>query len=163
MNTKKQFSCDTCGKPFYRYLSQMMKHGVEYKSAYCSKGCRHIGHQHRVMVKCEQCGKEFRRAVIESTRRNRRMHWCCRRCYVTWKYERLKSYPKIGLRHAHRVVVEQKLKRQLRSDEIVHHRDENKKNYNISNLQLTTRADHARYHFHGIEIKDKVPSYSDRT
>jgi hypothetical protein len=48
----------------------------------------------------------------------------------------------------HRYVMEQHLGRKLRSDEIVHHKDENKLNNDISNLEITNRADHARHH-HG--------------
>jgi hypothetical protein len=39
------------------------------------------------------------------------------------------------------------LGRRLRSDEIVHHKDENKKNNEPGNLELMTRAEHARHHF----------------
>lgn len=44
--------------------------------------------------------------------------------------------------------MEQKLGRQLSSDEIVHHEDENKKNNHPDNLELMTRAEHIRHHLH---------------
>lgn len=46
----------------------------------------------------------------------------------------------------HRVVMENELGRRLREDEIVHHRDENKKNNAPGNLELTTHEDHSREH-----------------
>lgn len=49
-------------------------------------------------------------------------------------------------RYVHRKVMEEVLGRPLRSDEIVHHIDGNKKNNNPSNLQIVTRAEHIRIH-----------------
>ena len=46
----------------------------------------------------------------------------------------------------HRRVMEEYLGRPLRPDEIVHHKDGNKLNNDISNLEIINRADHARYH-----------------
>ena len=40
------------------------------------------------------------------------------------------------------------LGRPLRPDEIVHHKDENKKNNAPENLQLMTRAEHFKHHVH---------------
>lgn len=51
----------------------------------------------------------------------------------------------------HRYVMEQHLSRKLRSDEIIHHKDGNKMNNDISNLEIMTRAEHARHHhFKGV-------------
>lgn len=49
-------------------------------------------------------------------------------------------------KHVHRTVVENRIGRTLRSDEIVHHRDENKRNNADTNLEVMTRAEHARVH-----------------
>jgi hypothetical protein len=46
----------------------------------------------------------------------------------------------------HRYVMEQHLGRKLRSDEIVHHKDENGRNNSIENLVIMTRGDHRREH-----------------
>lgn len=46
----------------------------------------------------------------------------------------------------HRDVIEKHLGRKLASDEIVHHRDHNKLNNSIENLQLMTASEHAAYH-----------------
>jgi len=56
------------------------------------------------------------------------------------------SYVKLHGRHEHRVVMEEHLGRALGSDEIIHHKDRNKKNNSIKNLELTNRPDHMREH-----------------
>lgn len=49
-----------------------------------------------------------------------------------------------GLKH--RKVMEEHLGRKLRRDEIVHHKDGNKLNNDIANLQVMTRAEHDAEH-----------------
>jgi hypothetical protein len=51
-------------------------------------------------------------------------------------------------RREHRVVMERYLKRSLNRDEIVHHRDGDKTNNAIENLEVMTRAAHGKHH-HG--------------
>src|SRR5215467_1322873 len=46
----------------------------------------------------------------------------------------------------HRLAMEKKLGRKLRTDEIVHHRDEDRQNFKLRNLQLTTRLGHGAMH-----------------
>lgn len=49
-------------------------------------------------------------------------------------------------RGLHVVIMEAHIGRRLRSDEVVHHKDGNKHNNNLSNLELMTRAEHSRLH-----------------
>ena len=51
-----------------------------------------------------------------------------------------------GLYPLHRVLVENELGRLLGKDEVVHHRDENKQNDSIENLEVKSRSSHARDH-----------------
>ena len=57
------------------------------------------------------------------------------------------TYRKFNGRHEHRVIMEQALGRALTSSEIIHHIDGNHRNNARENLELTTRAEHARHHF----------------
>lgn len=51
-----------------------------------------------------------------------------------------------GLYPLHRVLMENKLGRLLLPSEIVHHKDENKENDNIDNLEVKTNSEHSRDH-----------------
>lgn len=46
----------------------------------------------------------------------------------------------------HRVVMENSINRLLTKSEVVHHKDENKKNNDLSNLELMERSEHNRLH-----------------
>ncbi len=46
----------------------------------------------------------------------------------------------------HREVMEKHVGRKLLSTEIVHHKDENKQNNSIDNLEILTPSDHAKHH-----------------
>ena len=56
-------------------------------------------------------------------------------------------YTKREGQHEHRLIMEKKLGRPLRSDEIVHHIDENPQNNKVSNIELMDRPSHAKHHF----------------
>lgn len=56
------------------------------------------------------------------------------------------GYVKRNQRHEHRRVMEAHLGRPLSPTEIVHHKDRNKQNNLLSNLELTNRRDHALEH-----------------
>lgn len=59
-------------------------------------------------------------------------------------------YVKLGCRHEHRVVAEEKIGRPLSPGEVVHHRDGDGKNNDPANLDvLASQAEHARLHFQG--------------
>jgi len=73
-----------------------------------------------------------------------------------YQYHRIRI-SKTTTRDEHRLVMEEKLGRKLAMDEIVHHKDENKENNNLDNLELTNRAEHARLHFpHGQPVSEET-------
>jgi DNA-binding NarL/FixJ family response regulator len=53
----------------------------------------------------------------------------------------------------HRLLVEEHLGRALPSNEVVHHRDHNPLNNDISNLQVMTRAQHLVHHLRTMPVK----------
>ena len=72
---------------------------------------------------------------------------------INWKYEYInyEGYlvnckDRNNKYMVHRKVMEEKIGRRLRSDEIVHHIDGNKLNNDPNNLELTNRSDHMKIH-----------------
>ena len=51
-----------------------------------------------------------------------------------------------GLYPLHRVIVENHIGRLLTEEEVVHHKDENKTNDTLTNLEVLSRAQHSRHH-----------------
>lgn len=49
-------------------------------------------------------------------------------------------------RSVHVVAMEEHIGRRLKPDEVVHHKDENKENNDLNNLQLMTKSEHASHH-----------------
>lgn len=139
-----KFTCLTCGKEFKRRAKEITR--SNHQPHYCSTKCRGLGMRNRVTLTCFECKKEFNRQTAEAIRHGKDGHWCSWKCWKTWQRKKCKTYPKTGQRHTHRIVMEEKLGRKLSSKEIVHHDDENKKNFSTSNLELTNRQDHGRLH-----------------
>lgn len=108
------------------------------KNACCSKECTSVN-QSRHMSKLNQ--KLNPERMTPETRRK------VREGHLALNKGEGKSYPKIYGRHAHRVVMEEKIGRPLKPGEIVHHKDENILNFSPDNLQLLpSQAEHARLH-----------------
>lgn len=56
----------------------------------------------------------------------------------------------------HRYIMEQHLGRQLSRNEVVHHKDGNKENNDIENLELMGLSEHSRQHQLGHELSEET-------
>lgn len=156
LKVDKSRICKHCGEVFeYRNKSEI----------YCSNKCRgkHTSLE-TIDVNCSHCGNILQRKPYEISNNN----FCTMKCY----HEYIKYNPIKGESHhrwnngeynhphgylsilqsdgtyklEHRIVMEEYLGRQLSSDEIIHHIDGDKRNNNIDNLQIVTRAEHIAIH-----------------
>lgn len=124
-----------------------------------------------VQASCDKCSKVFElSACARSSYRlgYRGMFFCCARCQNAWhrqtfnaeiarnsakkrsdnKLEKSKSthYKKVRGRHEHRIIMENLLGRKLLPTEIIHHRDGNRRNNIVVNLELMSQSEHAKLH-----------------
>lgn len=61
--------------------------------------------------------------------------------YVPWHPKAVSNY-----RQLHRLLMEFKLGRVLREDEVVHHKDNNPANNHWDNLELMSKSEHSKHH-----------------
>lgn len=163
--TKKAI-CPICSKEFVKRRSS---------SKYCSNECNAKSKITQIVIKCDNCGKEFNRHKCHINENN----FCSMSCRDEWKKENynIKNHPAYngGTYHApsgyiylrqpdgtykaeHRIVAEEMLGRELNETEVVHHIDGNKQNNSEDNLTVMTREEHAKLHHtkHSVaEVKQK--------
>ena len=130
---------------------------------YCSSECATEGSKKRTIINCEYCGIEFERNDCHISDNN----FCSRECSGNWSSENILGnlspnwnggiYKPNGkyifilqedgsYKQEHRIVMENEIGRLLKSSEIIHHIDGDGLNNDISNLEIMTRAEHARLH-----------------
>lgn len=154
--------CKTCGLVFE------FKPDKTHKGKYCSRKCYikgRWGKGRKIIKQCEICNKDFK------TYKSVNKRFCSRQCKVKWQktitgsihpaYKGIINYgngynalfmpqhpqsDSKGYVLEHRYIMETKLGRFLEKEEIVHHLNGDKKDNNLSNLELTNNKDHSRRH-----------------
>jgi hypothetical protein len=139
--------CDLCGKDMHTTKFDVSRG----RGKYCCRACSLLGIRKQVEVFCEVCGLVFMRQTAEIGRRKKSGTFCSQECFKIKKRLNAHSYPKIGQRHAHRIVAEAILGRALKPGEIVHHKDRNKRNFSEDNLEVCeSRSAHSQLHHDDI-------------
>lgn len=151
--------CETCGSPVYANRSERAKGAGRF----CSRACHNIGQTKARTRTCEVCGREMRRPPSQD-----HIVVCSRRCDADRRIKRpldrvhngrrakLDNYGYVmlwepghpnksmkGWQYEHRLVVEKRLGRVLRSDEQVDHINGVKNDNRPANLQVLTIHDHS--------------------
>jgi hypothetical protein len=111
-------SCLNCGKSFLCFPSQIIYN--KGGGSFCSIPCKN-----------------------EASRKSETVHDCG---YILLKKPNHHRANFFGFVYQHHIVAEKKLRRRLRKEEIVHHIDGDPKNNKPDNLEIMTRAEHARMH-----------------
>jgi hypothetical protein len=168
-------TCLVCGATFHVKPSKVLNG----RGKYCSRSClaksrtgerngRWIGGP--VECTCQECGKTFTKVPAAIAKGEGR--YCSVACkgvaqsrLTGEKSPHWKGKPKsnvngyIRINRAdgnhifeHRYVMEQHLGRPLRSNEHIHHRNHNKADNRIENLQIVSPSEHARMHTTGRTI-----------
>lgn len=133
-----------CGKHYQRVKAE------ENKTNPCGCGCGELtaykyvqGHHTRLFTSEEQS----RRGQMNDGKTQRD------------RFEGVSThYRKVRGRHEHRIVMERVLGRKLTYDDVVHHKDGNKRNNHPDNLEVMTRADHIAEHREGMVNAQKRKS-----
>lgn len=109
-------------------------------------------------IKCIICNKIF---FVWPYELKRGKKCCSKKCFKKNKYKHKTIDPRgyillytpyhpfakgKGYVYEHRLVMEKHLKRYLKSNELIHHIDNNPQNNNIKNLLLTTKKEHKKIH-----------------
>lgn len=156
--------CIRCGSDvFGKYQSQL-----DLKRFCRECGVREGARQkdRKVNARCVICNKEFKVKLSKYIKHNGKYIHCSMKCaqvtrikkvsgnlHPRWKEVKSKpggyvSYKKDGhTRYIHRDIMEEFLGRKLLRTEIVHHKNHDRKDNRIENLELMTNSEHVRMHF----------------
>lgn len=143
--SKKEILCDFCKKVIWRYPSQ-----IKTPYNFCSRLCKNK----HVSKKYNPNGYRRNFNAHHLSELNRKMNPTRMTPEVRRKIRLSKlgtgagrSYEKYYGEHTHRVVAAKMLKRKLKSGEVVHHIDGNKRNNDPSNLMVfKSQEEHIKWH-----------------
>ncbi len=145
--------CRTCGKRFY-VKPNHLKRGW---GKYCSRKCLAKGQLRGRFVLCHQCGKKIWRAPLQLKHSKSGKFFCSKSCQTLWRNKIFSGpnhplwtggydkYRKILLRAKVPIVCS----RCGYNDErvlVAHHKDRNRKNPNLKNLEWLCRNCHYLIH-----------------
>jgi len=137
--------CMQCGHPVYRVASK------SNAPRYCSLACRNAHQKKAIPRKCAQCGKTF----DCSRPRLATAKYCSIACSVT---ARMSHRPGTGIQAIKQSPILAAIKFCNRCDYsehpeilVIHHRDRNRKNNALSNLEILCPNCHALEHYGNVE------------
>lgn len=163
--------CLVCGKEFDN--SKDHRSQKSWATAkYCCRKCYVESFKEKMLThNCDYCGKKYFITPFKLKRGNDWKNYCSDKC--KWNARQKGSglttdgYVWIIISNnrkqikLHRYLMEVKLGRELLASEIVHHKDHNKLNNDINNLEIVTRSKHNTIH-NFLKTENRDDCYSIR-
>lgn len=150
-------SCGRCGKEFYAKPS----HVANGHGKYCSAKCHHENMRTGVWLKCEGCSKDVYRTPKYIHASKSKKYFCSKSCQTVWRNKEFS-----GMRHAnwqhgrgsYRNIMKRTGKKAVCelckiTDTrviVVHHKDQNRRNNDLSNLVWLCRNCHLLVHDYDV-------------
>ena len=125
---------------------------------YCSKKCQYIGQKKGKKLQCDYCGKNIYRTPRDFRKSKSKKFFCSRKCHCAWENKNVRcgenspnwiaghsAYRAMMKRHGFKEkcqrcgIIEKKVL-------VVHHKDGNRKNNKIINLEWLCRNCHYLVH-----------------
>ncbi len=133
--------CEVCGSPLALNTSRDI-----HRKRFCSKQClvNGINPAQYVPPHSVETREKMRQSKLDLLKTGwLPVGW---RKYLPYRRVGGRGYAFLGHKREHQVIIERLLGRSLKAEEVVHHRDGNKTNNDIYNLQVMTRSEHIKYH-----------------
>ena len=124
---------------------------------------------------CKRCDVKFRTNPAYIKRRKNAGIFCSRDCFFKYKKDNpihtldSEGYIRVSKTREHRIVMENHLGRKLKSTEHVHHKNGNKADNRVENLEILTNTEHQEKHASQlpyieccdcqIKLKQRVPNH----
>lgn len=161
--------CSYCNKKIELKSYQIRRN---HRSVFCGKICYGKFQRNQVSRTCVICSISFN--VPPSGTKNGNARTCSRACHYKWQEIRpqktgvnhhcwkggksiINGYWFIkGIGYEHRIILEKSLGRKLDFKELVHHKDGNRLNNEISNLEIMTRSAHTALHHKNRRSKETL-------
>jgi hypothetical protein len=130
--------CSKCSKEFLALKSQQKRLG---NGKYCSNSCSKLG---------KKLGLDHRRKISEQKLGNKNPRYVSGKMtvqgYVLIKNRNHPNANGSGYVLEHRLVMSNFIGRPLRKDEVVHHKNKDRSDNRLENLEVLTRAEHSAHH-----------------
>lgn len=155
--------CVVCGKEF----RVKEAHAAKGWGKFCSVKCHSIGQRKGIWVSCSYCGKKIYRTPNDFRKSRSKKFFCSVSCHCSWENENVRyganapnwlagenAYRQI-LRKTGMKEVCQKCGLDDKRVLTVHHKDGNRKNNNVLNLEWLCRNCHCIEHYETVGVAQR--------